>query len=191
MNPESSEYNVLNDLGLFAVCLGGRALRARVELHDVTFSVGRDLEDCHQQLLDAWFGEPDGLHIDAWARLDGVDGHRVELDRQPGSNGLGLYFVNIGGYVPGEFIERHAYGFFVGSGQAEIKRRAKSELLVGMNSVHRDDLFEVDDVIAIGPCRGWHVRLTPDPNAGSPEIVNGYFPLPRKTIEAWKSRKKA
>lgn len=189
MKAGTSEYEALNDLHLYAICLGGRAPRARVELHDVAFAVGRDLEDCHEQLLDAWFGQPDGLHIDAWARLDAVDGHRVELHRRPADEGPRLYFVNIGGYVPGEFIERHAYAFFAGRDRSEIKRRAKAELLVGKDSVHRDDLFDVDDVIAVDPGGGWHIRLVADRNVKAPEVVNGYFPLPRATIEDWKSRR--
>ncbi len=179
----------LNDPRLFAVCLGGRARRARVELHDVAFAVGADLEDCHEQLLDAWFGEPDGLHVDAWTRLDAVDGHRVELHREPGHGGARLYFVNIGGYAPGEFGERHAFGFFAGTSKSAIKARAKAELLGGKQSVHRDDLFEVDDLIAIEPGAGWHIRLIPDPTVDASEVVNGYFPLPRATIEAWKARR--
>jgi hypothetical protein len=173
---------------LYATCLGGRAPGARVELHDVAFAVGPSLEACHEQLLDAWFGDPDGLHIDAFARLDAVDGHRVELGREPQPDGPRLYFVNVGGYRPGEFGERHAWSFYVGTGPAEVKARAKRDLLAGKDSVHRDDLYDVDDVVAVPAAGGWHVHLTPAPGVARPEIVNGYFPLPRATIEAWKSR---
>lgn len=155
----------------------------------MTFAVGADLEDCHPQLLDAWFGEPDGLHVDAFARLDAVDGHRVELHREPVREGPRLYFVNIGGYAPGEFGERHAYGFFVGASKAEVKARAKRQLLSGKQSVHRDDLFDVDDVVAVEPSGGWHLKLVPDAGVGDPVVTNGYFPLPRATIERWRERR--
>lgn len=178
----------MSRMKLYAVCLGGRAPGARVELHDVAFAAGAALADCHEQLLDAWFGDPDGLHVDAFARLDTVDGHRVDLRREPGS-GPRLYFVNIGGYEPGEFGERHAWSFYVGADKAAIKARARRELLVGKTSVHRDDLYDIDDVIAVEPGGEWHVHLTPDPAADRPEVVNGYFPLPRATIEAWKARR--
>jgi hypothetical protein len=176
----------MNAPSLYAVCLGGRAPGARVELHDVAFVVGPALADCHEQLLAAWFGDPDGLHVDAFARLDAVDGHRVELSRERPGGDERLYFVNIGGYAPGEFGERHAWSFFVGRGRSEVKARARRELLSGKTSVHRDDLYDIDDVIAVEP-EGWHVHASPDPAAGAPEIVNGYFPLPRATIEAWKA----
>lgn len=184
----SIDVTAMTAASLYAVCLGGRAPGANVELHDVAFAVGATLASCHEQLLDQWFGEPDGLHIDAFARLDAIDGHRLELRREPGENGLRLYFVNIGGYEPGEFGERHAWSFFVGSDRAAVKKRARRELLSGKTSVHRDDLYDVDDVVVVAPGGGWHVHLTPDPAAEAPEVVNGYFPLPRATIESWKAR---
>lgn len=174
---------------LFVVCLGGRAPGCNVELHDVVFVTGRDLEETHDQMLDQWFGQPDGLHVDAWARVDTVAGYRVALSESPQADGPGLYFVNIGGYAPGELWERHAYALYVGHSKAEIKERAKSELLVGRDAVHRDDFYDVDDILEIDPSGGWHVSLIPDPAAENPAVTNGYFPIPRKTIERWRARR--
>lgn len=171
---------------LFAVCLGGRAEGCNVELHDVVFAAGGSLEGIHHQLLDRWFGAPEGLHVDAWAQLDRVPGFRVSLKKTPAEAGKRLYFINIGGYVAGEFGERHAYGFYAGADKAEVKARAKRELLAGKESVHRDDLFEIDDVVEIAPGDGWHVHLIPDDDAGEAPVTNGYFPIPRATVEAWR-----
>ena len=170
---------------LFAVCLGGRAEGCNVELHDVVFAVGRSLEDVHDQLLDRWCGDPEGLHVDAWAVLDRVPGYRVSLEKTPPGAAERLYFVNIGGYVANEFGERHVYGFYAGAGRAEVKTRAKRELLTGKQSVHRDDLFEIDGIIEIEAGDGWHVHLEPDSKAGAAKVTNGYFPIPRSTIAAW------
>ena len=170
---------------LYAVLLGGRAARCHVELHDVVFAVGDGLESLHDQLLDAWFGQPEGLHVDAWARLDQVEGFRVHLERQamPGPNRL--WFINIGGYRNGEFGERHAYAFMAGTGKAEIKARAKASLLQGHELVHKDDLLAIDDCLRIDRVGPWHIRLEEDPQAQPAEIVNGYFPLPAATIARW------
>ncbi len=170
---------------LIACVLGGTAARARTELHDVAFAVGASLQDVHDQLLDAWFGEPQGLHVDAWCRVDSVAGYRVHLARTPADNGLHLYFVNIGGYLPGEFGERHAWGLFGATGPGEAKARAKARLLVGHDSVHKDDLHAVDDCLPVDAVGGWHVHLEPDPDATDPPVTNGYFPLPLATIRAW------
>src|SRR6185437_12718569 len=103
-----------NDMGerLIACVLGGTAPGAKTELHDVAFAVGDSLEAVHDQLLDGWFGDPRGLHVDAWCFLDSVAGYRAQLSRTPADNGLHLYFINIGGYRPGVFAEHHAWGFF-------------------------------------------------------------------------------
>lgn len=180
---------------LLSVCLGGRAPGCNVELHDVVFAVGASLEEVHDQLLDRWFGSPDGLHVDAWAVVDQAPGFRVGLSRTPASGDVRLYFVNIGGYAPGELFERHVYALYAGRSSSEVKARAKAELLAGNESVHRDDLYAVDDLIddliEVRVGDGWHIELTEDPDAGHAPVTNGYFPLPRKTISAWKARNPA
>lgn len=174
---------------LIACVLGGTAPGARTEMHDVAFAVGESLEAVHDQLLDAWFGDPRGLHVDAWCLLDCVAGHRVQLSRTPSDNGLHLYFINIGGYQPGEFGERHAWDFFAAPDKATAKARAKASLLQGLVSVHKDDLYDVDDCLHVARVGDWHVQLTPDATATDPAITNGYFPLPKSVIDAWIARR--
>lgn len=170
---------------LIACVLGGTASRAKTELHDVAFAVGESLEAVHDQLLDGWFGDPRGLHVDAWCFLDSVAGYRVQLSRTPSDNGLHLYFINIGGYRPGVFGEHHAWGFFGAANKATAKARAKSTLLQRHVETHKDDLHEIDDCLQVARIGAWHVQLTPDASAGNPEIFNGYFPLPKSVIDAW------
>lgn len=175
----------MNAPALFAVCLGGRAPRCNIELHDVVFAAGESLDALHPTLLGRWFGDPARVHVDAWARVETVPGYRVRLDREAPKAGPKLYFVNIGGYAPGELLERHAYALYAGTSAGEVKTRAKAELLQGRDEVHRDDLYDVDDLLTLDAVDGWHVHLDPDPDAGPPAVTNGYFPIPRRTVEAW------
>ena len=172
--------------------LGGRAPGCRIELHDVAFAVGESLEDTHHQLLDQWFGQPRGLHVDAWAVVDQVEGYRVSLRPEPADEdqSLRLYFVNIGGYRPGELAEQHGYMVLAASGKAQAKARAKRLLLAGHESVHKDDLYEVDDLLEISRVSGLHVHLVADESAREPTVINGYFPLPLKTIRAWQKQQR-
>jgi len=164
---------------LFAVLLGGNcAPRSNTELHDVVFVAGERLEDTHEDLRAAWFGTPAGLHIDGWAELDLVDGHRISLRRERPAGGQRLYFVNLGGYRPQELQEAHANTFLVAASPEEAKARAKQALLQGHASVHTDDLYDVDDCLEIGEVAGWHVCLERTGEAGCPRIHNGYLPLP-------------
>jgi hypothetical protein len=177
---------------LFAVLLGGNcAPRSNTELHDVVFAVGDRLEDTYPQLLELWFGTPEGLHIDSWIELRVVDGHRVSLSLDTPDDGRHLYFVNLGGYRAGDFAEHHANAFLVAADEDQAKQRAKSSLLGGFESVHTDDLYEVDDILQVKEVSGWHVALAPTDDTSVSEPRNGYLPLPEDLIAGFSRGRKA
>ena len=177
---------------LFAVCLGGRAERCNTELHDVVFVTGASIEATYDQLLDKWFGLPGGLHIDAWAELDVVDGYEVSLADAPDPGVQRLFFVNLGAYRPGELSEVHANGVLVAATLQDAKRRAKATLLPGkVTELHTDDLYEVDACLEIGAVNGLHVVLTPTARQAELKVTGSYHPLPEAVIEAWLNSFKA
>ncbi|MDR3450077.1 MAG: DUF1543 domain-containing protein [Alphaproteobacteria bacterium] len=168
---------------LFAVYLGGRAHRGNTELHDVVFVTGTAIEDTYEQLMDKWFGSPEGLHLDSWLELDYVDGYRVTPE---GFNATGnkLFFVNLGAYEEGAFTEIHASTFIIATEALEAKKRAKAELLPGWASpVHTDDLYDVDDCIEIAG-----VGLVHTGEASHTKPVNGYHIIPKAIVEDYISR---
>ena len=148
-------------LQLYRVMLGGRAPRATVELHDVVFAVGTDLKSLYGQLRAAWFGQSAGLHIDAWQVIDGVDGWRVRLDpAMPDPAAPKLFFVNLGGYLPGQFGEDHRYELVVAEDAAAAKASALARVrATGWDKPHRDALVAVDDCLHIGAIGALHVHL--------------------------------
>ena len=44
--------------------LGGKAKKANIELHDVRWVVGSNIEDTYDALRKDWFGSSKGLHIE-------------------------------------------------------------------------------------------------------------------------------
>lgn len=175
---------------LFAVMLGGTAAGANTELHDVVFACGEAIEDTWDQLLDQWFGAPDGLHVDSWAALDLVDGHWITLRPEPAADGAKLWIINLGAYRPQHFGELHAVTFLVGEHAAGIKVRAKAALLPGTDELHTDDLHEVDDCLEVTRVGGLHVHLEMAAESSpGPVFVNGWLPLPPAAIAAWKGRR--
>jgi hypothetical protein len=164
---------------LFAIYLGGRATGCNTELHDVIFTVGKDLKDCKPQIIEKWFGNKDRLHVDSYIQLDKVDGHTVELSKTPSENNLKLYFINLGAYQKGLFTEIHENRLYVCQDKMQAKQRAKEELCQGMYQVHTDDLFEVDDLIEIEKVSGYYLNLTPKAGAKAPEPINGWLALER------------
>lgn len=153
---------------LFAVYLGGRHPRGNIELHDVVFVSGGSIEETAPKLIEKWFGAPEHPHIDSWCEIDVVDGHRICLEKtanaaHPASTeqngGKKLYYVNLGAYENGKFLERHDNAFYVCASELEAGRRAKQDLCRGLAQVHRDDVYEVDDCLEITAVDGYSLLL--------------------------------
>lgn len=174
---------------LFAVYLGGRVPKANTELHDVVFATGARIEDTYPQLLEKWFGNPVGLHLDSWLELDVVDGYRVSLGGAPDAGGMKLFFVNLGAYDD-NFTELHANGFYVAASAAEAKDRALVQHFTGDYGLpHKDDLHDIDDCIALDTVDGLRVTLTKTGETSANKPSNGYHIVPKDVIAAFLARR--
>jgi hypothetical protein len=170
---------------LFAVTLGGRAPKANTELHDVVFVTGSTIDDTYTQLLDKWFGNPVGLHLDSWLELDVVDGWRISLSPTPDTSGQKLFFVNLGAYDE-NFTELHANGFYVAESALDAKKRALGQFFKDGEALpHKDDLHEIDDCIALDAVSGLHVVLTKTGEVSANKPSNGYHIVPKDVIAAY------
>lgn len=154
-------------LRLFVVMLGGRHARANTEVHDVVFAVAPGIEQSYPQLRQQWFGDAAGLHLDSWMTVDGVEQWQVRLSADvPAADAQRLYFVNLGGYVAGEFGEAHRYLLVVADDPVDAKRKALRQAGAAWIKPHRDALFEVDSCLPVGPIGGLHVHLVPGAHEG-------------------------
>ena len=151
---------------LHVVMLGGTHPRARIELHDVAFVDVQRLEDAHDELRRQWFGDPRGVHIDSWMEVDGVDGYQVRFsDAAPAPDAPRLYFLNLGGYVAGEFGEAHRYLLVVAADAARAKARARVLARgVRWDLPHVDAVLEVDDCLPVDRVGGRYVALVLGPH---------------------------
>jgi hypothetical protein len=174
---------------LFAVYLGGRAPKANTELHDVVFVTGAVIEDTYTQLLEKWFGDPVGLHLDSWLELDVVDGYRITLSDAPVAGEQKLFFVNLGAYRDGAFTELHAIGFHVAPSVLDAKKRAlAAHFSEGVLQKHKDDLHDVDDCIALETVSGLRVVLTQTGETSEVTPNNGYHIVPKDVIADFLNR---
>jgi len=149
---------------LFMVMLGGRHVRANTEVHDVVMTVGDTLEEVYPQLKQAWFGEAQGLHIDAWAKLSGVSsqGWNYQIhftDAAPKPDDLKLYLINLGGYNPHEFGELHRYEFVVAPNAVVAKQLGKQFIDQQWQKAHTDRVIDIDDCLAIDCVAGRYIHL--------------------------------
>jgi len=148
--------------------LGGRHARANVEVHDVIVAVGECLEDTYAQLKNAWFGEQKGLHIDAWAQINGVafEGKKYQLhftDAAPNQAEEKLWLINLGGYDVREFGELHRYVLVVAQNAMVAKQRGRAYFAAHWQKQHTDRVLDVDDSIAIDQVHGRYVQLVEGP----------------------------
>ncbi len=150
-------------LRLYQFYVGGTAGRANIELHDVQFAAAVRVQDAYPALRAAWFGEPGSLHLDGYMPITWADGFDVSL--QPGADpsGLTLFFVNMGGYRKDSLAELHAFGLFVARDAAGAKAKARRSLLQGADQLHKDDLRDVDNCLALRAFEGLHVHLAANP----------------------------
>ncbi|TSH73816.1 DUF1543 domain-containing protein [Acinetobacter sp. RF15A] len=149
---------------LFIVMLGGRHVRANTEVHDVVLAVGESLEETYPQLKNAWFGEQQGLHIDAWAQIHGVEfagkPYQIQFtDAAPNQANEKLWLINLGGYDAHEFGELHRYVLVVAQNAMVAKQRGKGHFARHWQKQHTDRVLDIDDCIAIEHVYGRYIQL--------------------------------
>lgn len=136
---------------------------ANTELHDIRFAIGRKIADCYDDLRAQWWGDPKTLHLDCWGAVEQADGYDVEVAAEPHQQrALRLFFVNLGGYDPGEFGELHRDVLIVEKDASAAKTKALRSVSAWPQP-HRDKLFQVETTVDIGSSTaraGCFLRLT-------------------------------
>lgn len=91
------------------VLLGCTPKGRNTEQHDVFFGVGESVFKLVPEMIAFWPEAKGKLHIDAWREITTVDGYAIEVlpVREVYNKEQNLFFLNLGGYKPGEFEEYH------------------------------------------------------------------------------------
>ncbi|MDO9370836.1 MAG: DUF1543 domain-containing protein [Sphingopyxis sp.] len=164
---------------LFAIYIGGEMEGANIELHDMRFVVAPSITETYDELRRQWWGIPKSLHIDCWAEIDHADGYDITLCPEPFAGPERLYYVNLGGYVAGEFLEKHKNVFVVADGIPKAKSRALKSV-TGWREPHRDEMYEAEQAFAIGDAGAMerlHIHLTPSTLAKDLQFTCDYTPI--------------
>jgi hypothetical protein len=143
---------------LFMVLLGCKPPGRHTEQHDVFFGIAEQLRDLIPDFKLFWPEAKGKLHVDGWREVQYVNGYRVELvpREQALPQTIKLFFINLGGYKPGEFEEFHYKMLVAAPSKAEAVRYAKQTAFFkhtgfkGANA-HIDDQYgvDVDDVVEV------------------------------------------
>ena len=129
------------------------------EQHDIYFTISTSLEASVPGINEFWPEANGKIHIDAWREVNLVDGFKVEVvakNEATEQTALKLFFLNLGGYKPGEFDEPHYKLLIVAPDMAAAVKQAKHTAFykhtgfVGASS-HIDDRYgvDVDDVFEV------------------------------------------
>ena len=175
---------------LFMAIIGCTPKGRLTEQHDVFFGVGKSMKDLIPQMIEFWPDADGRIHIDAWRKVTAVDGYRVEVSKTREPSDKHLFFINLGGYKPGEFEEYHykmlAVADTIGNAVAQSKTTAfyKHYGFKGATShvddkygVDVDDLHNVQDVLPKSTQNQFSLRITPDDSSPEDDLHIGYFKL--------------
>ncbi len=159
------------------ILVGCRPKGRHIEQHDICFCIGESLKAVVPDIQQSWPGSGK-MHIDAWREVTEVDGYGINVLRREGDEMVRpaeqLYFLNLGGYKPGEFEEYHYKVLKVSIGKNEAVKLAKQTAFYkhtgfkGAEShiddkygVDVDDIYEITDILPAHSLAKYKVVVMP------------------------------
>lgn len=152
----------MSKVKLFMVLLGGRPEGRMIEQHDIFFGIANELRDLIPEMKAHWPETKGRIHIDAWQEIAFANGHEVSIHlrkQSPATSAdepIKLFFINLGGYKPGEFEEYH-YKMVVAAPERSLAIQLAKKTAFFKHTgykgarAHVDDKYgiDVDDIYAI------------------------------------------
>ena len=189
---------------LFMLKIGARPQGRLIEQHDVMFVIANSLSETIESVNQHWPAVKNNWHLDAWREVKRVGDYQILLstdslskdglskdnaladniladdrvDNKLDSQGKQLYFVNLGGYLPGQFEEFHYKTLMVaetlGKATAQVKKTAFYQDYTfdnvdiaksGVATSHVDDKhqLDLDDIHCVADLLPRDVALTIQP----------------------------
>ena len=192
------------NMKLFMLKIGARPQGRLIEQHDVMFVIANSLSETIESVNQHWSAVKNNWHLDAWREVKRVGDYQILLSKNSFStDGLSkdkaladnrfeddrvdnkldsqdkqLYFVNLGGYLPGQFEEFHYKTLVVaetlGKATAQVKKTAFYQDYTfdnvdtaksGVATSHVDDKhqLDLDDIHCVADLLPRDVALTIQP----------------------------
>ncbi|MEO8770557.1 MAG: DUF1543 domain-containing protein [Ferruginibacter sp.] len=188
----------MESLKLFMILLGCKPKGRNTEQHDIFFSIGNSLKAIVPDIIHFWPGAGT-IHIDAWREVTEVDGFKINiLDKENGNISRTkdqLFFLNLGGYKPGEFEEYHYKMLVVAKERSEAIKRAKETAFfkhVGFKGAEShiddkygidvDDIYEIQDILPKHVKEKYALEITTANGIQKDECQLGYTILSKLTV---------
>jgi hypothetical protein len=189
-------YHQMNEPKLYLLLLGCRPEGRHTEQHDIFVGIGESLKSLIPAMKRSWPEARGQLHIDAWQQVRYANGYEVTIqERYTAENVVAdgqvkLFFINLGGYKPGDFEEYHYKMIVAAKDKTAAIKLAKETAFYkhtgykGAES-HIDDKYgvDVDDAFAIADILApefkdrYRIVLSAMEEAKENEVHIGYFRL--------------
>ncbi len=177
------------------VLLGSKPKGRHTEQHDIYFGIGVELKDLVPGIIASWPEAAGKIHIDAWREVTAVDGYSISIESRAtemksSDEPAKLYFINLGGYKPGEFEEFH-YKMLVPAkdkGQAiQLSKATAFYKHTGFEGavshvddkygVDVDDIEEIEDILPEDVKKAYSIRLSKENDISKDEWHLGYLKI--------------
>jgi hypothetical protein len=180
---------------LFMILIGCTPEGRFTEQHDIFFTIANSIEDTRADVINFWPEAKGRVHMDAWREVTSVDGYeiKVSLKEATVASTKRLFFINLGGYRPGEFDEPHYKMLIVADDLAAASKKAKETAffkhatMVGAPShiddkygVDVDDAFEISEILSERLKSSFRLEISEGTTIPEDEIHLGYMPLYKK-----------
>lgn len=173
------------------VLLGGKPQGRHTEQHDMFFGIAERLQDLVENFLAFW-PEMDGkMHIDCWREVTQVDGFNIHVEAKTvPQQGLQLFFLNLGGYKPGDFEEYHYKMLVASDEKAKAIQSAKQTAFFqhynfdgtmahidDKYGIDVDDIFEIEEVLPTSMKNQYSITLQPTNEKREDMLHIGYLKM--------------
>ncbi len=177
---------------LYMILIGCKPPGRHIEQHDIVFGIGENLRELIPQLQEHWPEAEGKMHIDGWRQVNNASGYRVSvIPKTAHKKAARLFFINLGGYKPGEFDEFHYKMIIAAKDKSEAIQQAKASAFykhtgfAGATShiddkygVDVDDIYDIEDILSTAFKEQYTILVEPSPDPlPEDEIHLGYFKL--------------
>lgn len=181
---------------LFMLILGATPKNRHIEQHDVFFGIAETIKDLLPAIIAYWPEANGKVHIDAWREVTFIDGFTVQVvDKEASVSSelpkeTKLFFLNLGGYKPGEFEEYHYKMLAACHTKTEAIMQAKQTVFykhTGFKNatshiddkygVDVDDIYEIEDILTGETKEKYTIQISKTNAGKEDELHIGYYKL--------------
>ncbi|MBU3743439.1 MAG: DUF1543 domain-containing protein [Sediminibacterium sp.] len=175
------------------VLLGCKPEGRNTEQHDIFFGIADSLPALVPQLKAFWPGKHT-IHIDAWREVTQVGDYAILVTDKKSTaaahNTTRLFFINLGGYKPGDFEEYHYKLIIAADSKSAAIREAKDNLFYkhtgfkGAEShvddkygIDVDDSYQIEELLSATTLAAFSLSILPNTTQKEDSLHIGYTKL--------------